>query len=172
MATMANPARPRLLANRALAFTKAGRFVDALTDADAAIAVAPAWDKGHWRRGAALAGLKRTPDAVAAYHCAWQLSKGASGTPMVGSLRRCMAALYAACAAPLVSGEVTTAVHLSRSTLLRVLCCLEVIWRARRHCGSRCSASRGNSLPTPSLRCFNSCSRRYDAIHTKPSDPT
>ena len=80
MAPMASQARPRLLANRALAFTKAARFVDALTDADAVVAAAPAWDKGHWRRGAALAGLKRAPEAVAAYHRAWQLSKGASGT--------------------------------------------------------------------------------------------
>lgn len=71
-------ARARILANRALAYTKAGRFGDALRDADAAVSAAPAWDKGHWRRGGALAGLKRAPDAVAAYHRAWQLSKGES----------------------------------------------------------------------------------------------
>lgn len=68
-----------MLANRAMAFTKAGRFDDALADADAAVAAAPGWEKGHWRRGAALAGLKRAPDAVAAYHRAWQASKGEGG---------------------------------------------------------------------------------------------
>lgn len=90
MTTTTNPARPRMLANRALAFTKAGRYADALADADAAVAAAPTWDKGHWRRGAALAGLKRAPDAVAAYHRAWQLSKGAGSMCVLCSLGYCL----------------------------------------------------------------------------------
>lgn len=101
MATMANPARPRILANRALALTKAGRFGDALVDADAAVAFAPVWDKGYWRRGAALTGLKRVPDAVAAYHRAWQLSKGASGTAALHSLSTMPgSAVCSLCSAP------------------------------------------------------------------------
>lgn len=81
LAPSAHPAHPRMLANRALAYSKASRFADALADADAAVALAPTWDKAHWRRGAALAGLKRPPDAAAAYHRAWQLSKGAKVAP-------------------------------------------------------------------------------------------
>lgn len=76
LAPATHPARPRMLANRALAFTKAGRYSDALEDADAVVAAAPDWDKGHWRRGTALAGVHRAPDAVAAFHRAWELSKG------------------------------------------------------------------------------------------------
>ena len=68
--------RHRLLANRSLAYWRAGRFADALADADAAAVAAPGWDKGYWRRGEALAGLKHAPQAVTAYHRAWQLSNG------------------------------------------------------------------------------------------------
>lgn len=68
--------RHRVLANRSLAYSHAGRWLDALSDAEAAVAAAPSWDKGHWRRGAALSALKRTPAAVEAYHRCWQLNNG------------------------------------------------------------------------------------------------
>lgn len=68
--------RHRLLANRSLAYGRAGRWSDALSDATAATEEAPKWDKGYWRKGAALAGLRRSLEAVAAYHRAWELSGG------------------------------------------------------------------------------------------------
>lgn len=54
---------------------------EALEDAEAAILCKPDWCKAYWRRGAALKELKRTPDAVSAFHTAWQLSKGAPAQP-------------------------------------------------------------------------------------------
>ncbi|KFM27326.1 Tetratricopeptide repeat protein 28 [Auxenochlorella protothecoides] len=56
-----------LLSNRALAHTKARRFEKALEDAEAAVALAPSWDKGYWRKGVALEGLHRIADAVQAF---------------------------------------------------------------------------------------------------------
>ena len=65
-----------LHSNRALAFTKLGRFQEALLEADAAVGVAPLWDKAHWRRGCALEGLRRVPESVGAFLRVWQLTKG------------------------------------------------------------------------------------------------
>eukprot|EP00887_Chlorella_sp_A99_P005264 scaffold1.g5264.t1 len=63
-----------LLGNRSLAYLKAGRHAEALADADAAAALAPQWHKVHWRRGAALLGLRRVPEAVLAFRRAWGLA--------------------------------------------------------------------------------------------------
>lgn len=63
-----------LLGNRSLAYLKAGRHAEALADADAAAALAPQWHKAHWRRGAALLGLRRVPEAVLAFRRAWGLA--------------------------------------------------------------------------------------------------
>ena len=66
----------RLYSNRALAFTKTGRFAEALQDAEKAIALSPAWDKAYLRQGAALQGLKKHAEAAQAFRIAWQLIKG------------------------------------------------------------------------------------------------
>jgi hypothetical protein len=41
------------------------------------VRLAPQWTKGYWRRGAALMGLKRVPEAALAYRDAWALAEGA-----------------------------------------------------------------------------------------------
>lgn len=61
-----------LLGNRSLAYARAQRWADALADADAALGLAPRWAKGHWRRGAALLGLRRAPEATLAFRDAWE----------------------------------------------------------------------------------------------------
>ena len=66
----------RLHSNRSLAFGKAGRYAEALQDADRAISLSPCWDKAHLRKGAALQGLKRHADAAQSFRDAWHLSKG------------------------------------------------------------------------------------------------
>jgi tetratricopeptide (TPR) repeat protein len=63
---------PALYSNRSLAYFKAQRYGEALADAEAASSLAPAWHKAHWRRAAALAALKRAPEAADAFHAAWR----------------------------------------------------------------------------------------------------
>ncbi|KAF6244141.1 hypothetical protein COO60DRAFT_1467943 [Scenedesmus sp. NREL 46B-D3] len=48
-----------LLSKRSAAWLKAGRQQAALGDAAAAVRAAPGWAKAHWRRGRALAALRR-----------------------------------------------------------------------------------------------------------------
>lgn len=62
-----------LYGNRCLAYCRAHRYQDALRDADNAIAVAPRWGKGHWRRGMAHLGLKLYAPAVMDFLEAWRL---------------------------------------------------------------------------------------------------
>ena len=45
----------------------AGRWEEALADADRCVAVSPRWGKAHARRGAALLGLGQAGEAVKAY---------------------------------------------------------------------------------------------------------
>ena len=66
----------RLYSNRSLAFAKAGRFSEALQDANEAVAISEFWDKAHLRKGAALRGLKQHVEAAQSFRVAWQLSKG------------------------------------------------------------------------------------------------
>lgn len=47
-----------------------------LQDACAAVAINPTWAKSHWRKGMALRGLKRFPEAVQAFHQASIILKG------------------------------------------------------------------------------------------------
>lgn len=72
-------ALPALHSNRSAAYCRAGRHAQALADADEAARLAPGWHKAHWRRGAALLALKRTPEAVLAYRDAWLLAAGGKG---------------------------------------------------------------------------------------------
>lgn len=73
-----------LLSNRALAHTKARRFEKALEDAEAAVDLAPSWDKGYWRKGVALEGLHRIADAVQAFLRVWTINGGEADPGMVG----------------------------------------------------------------------------------------
>jgi Flp pilus assembly protein TadD len=66
----------KMRCNRSLALLKGLRPQEALQEAEAAACLNPDWCKVHWRRGAALKELKRLPEAVLAFHRAWQLSKG------------------------------------------------------------------------------------------------
>ena len=50
-----------------------------LQDACAAVAISPTWAKTHWRKGAALRGLKRFPEAVQALYQASSILKGKHG---------------------------------------------------------------------------------------------
>ncbi len=59
--------RSKLLSNRSLAYAKSLNFKAALEDADAAIAISPTFSKAWWRKGTALKGLSRYPDALAAF---------------------------------------------------------------------------------------------------------
>ena len=53
-----------LLSNRSLAYSRCGRFDNALEDADRCISLRPNWSKAHWRRAQALRGLKRKIPAI------------------------------------------------------------------------------------------------------------
>ena len=56
-----------LLSNRSAAHAKLAQYHAALEDADAAVAIRPAWGKAHGRRGAALLGLDEPRKAEEAY---------------------------------------------------------------------------------------------------------
>ena len=68
-----------ILANLALAYTKAGRYEEAMSVAKQAIAISPAWDKAHYRLGMALVEARRCPEAVEPLKQACLLSKGKPG---------------------------------------------------------------------------------------------
>lgn len=68
-----------LLCNRSLVELLAGHPQAALADAEAALALAPAWPKAHWRVGKAAAALGYWPQAVQAYLYAWRLTTGEWG---------------------------------------------------------------------------------------------
>jgi tetratricopeptide (TPR) repeat protein len=63
--------------NASLAYAKCNRYDKALEHADEAVRIAPAWGKGHWRRGVALVGLRRLEDAVECFSAAWKIQKDA-----------------------------------------------------------------------------------------------
>lgn len=73
-----------LLGNRSLAALKLPTpdYAAALADAEAAVALAPTWAKGHVRRGEALEGLGRTADAVGAFE---EAVRTGSGTVRTGA---------------------------------------------------------------------------------------
>ncbi|XP_055340971.1 stress-induced-phosphoprotein 1-like [Paramacrobiotus metropolitanus] len=62
-----DPNNEILYSNRSAAFAKKGQYDLALKDGEKAVELKPQWSKGYSRKGAALAYLKRYPDAVAAY---------------------------------------------------------------------------------------------------------
>nr|ABD60989.1 Hsp70/Hsp90 organizing protein-like protein [Glossina morsitans morsitans] len=57
-----------LFSNRSAAYAKAGKFSEALEDAEKTIALNPTWAKGYSRKGAAAAGLHDYKKAFEAYN--------------------------------------------------------------------------------------------------------
>lgn len=56
-----------LYSNRSAAYAKAERYEEALTDAEKTIELNPTWAKGYSRKGSALCGLQKYPEAFGAY---------------------------------------------------------------------------------------------------------
>lgn len=56
-----------LYSNRSAAFAKAGKYDEALTDAERTIELNPTWPKGYSRKCAALTGLQKYPEALDTY---------------------------------------------------------------------------------------------------------
>lgn len=57
-----------LYSNRSAAYAKAGRFAEALSDAEKTIEINPTWAKGYSRKGAAAIGLRDYMKAFDAYN--------------------------------------------------------------------------------------------------------
>lgn len=55
-----------LFSNRSAAYAKAGKYNEALSDAEKILEINPAWSKGYSRKGAALMGLEKYLEAYTA----------------------------------------------------------------------------------------------------------
>ncbi|XP_018581919.2 uncharacterized protein LOC108918823 isoform X2 [Scleropages formosus] len=62
-----NPKEFRFFGNRSFCYEKLQQYEKALNDADITLAMCPGWIKGYYRRGRALAGLKRYCEATLAF---------------------------------------------------------------------------------------------------------
>ncbi|XP_034093074.1 LOW QUALITY PROTEIN: tetratricopeptide repeat protein 31-like [Gymnodraco acuticeps] len=62
-----NPTEFKLFGNRSFCFEKSQQFEKALADAELCLSMNPGWVKAHFRRGRALAGLKRYAEAAGAF---------------------------------------------------------------------------------------------------------
>ncbi|XP_049923121.1 tetratricopeptide repeat protein 31-like [Epinephelus moara] len=62
-----NPTEFKLFGNRSFCFEKMQEYEKALTDAELSLSMCPGWVKGLFRRGRALAGLKRYVEAAQAF---------------------------------------------------------------------------------------------------------
>ncbi|GAA5905051.1 hypothetical protein JCM8208_007670 [Rhodotorula glutinis] len=84
-----------LLGNRSLSSLKLSPpdFSSALSDAEAAVGLAPTWAKGHVRRGEALEGLGRTDEAVAAFEEAVRTGSGSVQSEAKAKLEKAKAKL-------------------------------------------------------------------------------
>ncbi|XP_075999900.1 uncharacterized protein LOC142993130 isoform X2 [Genypterus blacodes] len=62
-----NPTEYKLFGNRSFCFEKMQDYEKALTDAELSLSMCPGWVKGFYRKGRALAGLKRYDEAIQAF---------------------------------------------------------------------------------------------------------
>ncbi|XP_040186939.1 tetratricopeptide repeat protein 31 isoform X2 [Rana temporaria] len=62
-----NPSEFRFLGNRSYVYDRLGQYKEALVDAQNALMLQPNFLKGHFRKGKALKGLKRYPEAILAF---------------------------------------------------------------------------------------------------------
>ncbi|XP_005468311.1 tetratricopeptide repeat protein 31 isoform X2 [Oreochromis niloticus] len=62
-----NPKEFKLFGNRSFCFEKLQEYEKALMDAELSLGICPGWDKGLYRKGRALAGLKRYEEAAQAF---------------------------------------------------------------------------------------------------------
>ena len=79
--------------NRSLALCRAGRFEEALADAERAAELRPQWVKAHWRRQAALRGLGRFREAIGALRAAWAAGEEGRGPETARALRQVVSRL-------------------------------------------------------------------------------
>ncbi len=56
-----------LYSNRSAAYVKAGKYEEALEDANKTIELNPTWAKGYSRKGTALSFMQKYPEAMAVY---------------------------------------------------------------------------------------------------------
>jgi tetratricopeptide (TPR) repeat protein len=73
-----------LYSNRSACYSQLREYEKALLDADRCLYLSPGWGKGYARRGAALHGLRRYADAIAAYEEGLRMDP--SFTPLVAAL--------------------------------------------------------------------------------------
>lgn len=66
--------RPRILPTRLKLCEGAGQWDLALDDADKCVKLRPTWPRGHACRGAALEGMGRLEEALAAFEAAQRIS--------------------------------------------------------------------------------------------------
>uniref|UniRef100_H3C2T1 RRM domain-containing protein n=1 Tax=Tetraodon nigroviridis TaxID=99883 RepID=H3C2T1_TETNG len=62
-----NPREYKLFGNRSFCFERMRLYMKALDDAELSLGLKPGWDKGLFRKGKALAGLKRYEEAERAF---------------------------------------------------------------------------------------------------------
>ncbi|CAI5506849.1 unnamed protein product [Closterium sp. Naga37s-1] len=79
------PDNHALYSNRSAAFLQLSKLTKALADAEAAIRLNPAWEKGYYRKGCALEAMKRYDEALEAFREAAERSPGSAET--AGKLR-------------------------------------------------------------------------------------
>ncbi|TPX32260.1 hypothetical protein SmJEL517_g04565 [Synchytrium microbalum] len=73
-----------LLSNRSASYLESGKMEEAFADADEVVRLRPHWVKGYFRKGEALAALKRYPEALDVYQEARKRDK--SSKPIVQRL--------------------------------------------------------------------------------------
>uniref|UniRef100_A0A3B4B0W6 Uncharacterized protein n=1 Tax=Periophthalmus magnuspinnatus TaxID=409849 RepID=A0A3B4B0W6_9GOBI len=62
-----NPTEYRLFGNRAFCFERMQEYEKSLSDAQLSLSMSPGWVRGLFRKGRALAGLKRYEEAACAF---------------------------------------------------------------------------------------------------------